>query len=76
MIKRKPMAKTSKKVQTYYLKQENIDWLNQKAFDKSTPADRVTDDALLDEILDQARQAEKSPTKQKKSAAALEIASV
>ncbi len=66
------MAKVSKgkKVQTYYLKQENIDWLNQKAFDKSTADTRVTDDALLDEILDQAREAETSPTKQKKSARA------
>lgn len=69
------MAKTGKKVQTYYLKQENIDWLNQKAFDKSTAENRITDDALLDEILDQARQADTSPTptkSQKKSAQALE----
>ena len=61
----------AKKVQTYYLKQENIDWLNQKAFDKSTADNRVTDDALLDEILDQAREAETSPTRksQKKTGA-------
>lgn len=65
------MAK-GKKVQTYYLKQENIDWLNRKAFDQSTADNRVTDDALLDEILDQAREAETSPTpnKQKKTSAA------
>jgi len=70
------MAKTSKKVQTYYLKQENIDWLNKRAFDQSTPNIRVTDDALLDQILDQARQADKAPIqdKQKKtSARALEL---
>jgi hypothetical protein len=62
------MAKTGKKVQTYYLKQENIDWLNQKAFEKSTANDRVTDDALLDEILDAAREADQSPTPTKKKA--------
>ncbi len=65
------MAKTGKKVQTYYLKQENIDWLNQKAFDRSSAENRVTDDSLLDEILDQAREAETSPTRksQKKTGA-------
>lgn len=66
------MAKESKKVQTYYLKQANIDWLNQQAFDRSTADNRITDDAVLDEILDKARAAAQSPSKQKKSALALE----
>ena len=68
------MAKEKKQVQTYYLKKVNIEWLNQRAFDESTPGSRVTDDALLDEMIDKAREADKSPspTKQKKSALALE----
>ena len=58
------MAKddSTKKVQTYYLKKANIDWLNRKAFDQSTPDDRVTDDALLDALLDQVRETGQSPS--------------
>jgi len=62
------MDKPMKKVQTYYIKVENIDFLNNKAFSESTADNRVTDDALLDRILDQIRLAEaQSPAKQKKS---------
>jgi hypothetical protein len=63
-------GKESKKVKTFYLKEENIDFLNQRAYAESTPDRRVSDDAVLDAMLDEMRASETSkPVKQKKSTA-------
>ncbi len=64
--------KEPKKAQAYTLKPVNIAWLVEQAFGKSTPKKRVSASAVLDEIIDQAREKgegdQPSPTKQKKSA--------
>ena len=65
--------KQNKERKTFTLSPINIAWLQKRALDESAPENRVSDSALLDRILDEARLAESpSPTKQKKSALALE----
>lgn len=64
-------TKQNKERKTFTLKPINISWLAKRALELSTPEDKKSDSALLDEILDQARTAESSPThKQKKTSAA------
>jgi hypothetical protein len=55
----------NKERKTFTLKPVNVTWLAKRAFELSTPEDKISDSALLDEILDQARQAE-SPTRTSK----------
>jgi hypothetical protein len=64
--------KQNKERKTFTLKPINIAWLQRRALQESTPEDRKSDSALLDEILDQVRESEPSPTKSKKNARALE----
>lgn len=60
----------NKVTQSFYIKKVNRDWLKQKAINETTIEKRVTDDALLDEFLDELRAADTDkPVKQKKSAA-------
>lgn len=67
--------KAVKKAQAYTLKPINIAWLTEEALRRSTPEKRISASSLLDEIVDQARQASQSPLKQKKTTArAVEIA--
>lgn len=65
--------KQNKERKTFTLSPVNIAWLQRRALDESTPDERVSDSALLDRILDEARLAESpSPKNQKKSLVRLE----
>ena len=68
--------KEIKKPSTYTLKPVNIAWLIEQAFKESTPEKRVSARAVLDRIIDQARQdaAIPSPVEKKRSAQARQIA--
>jgi len=48
--------KSIKKTQAYTLKPGNIAWLIEQAFNESTPEKRMSASAVLDRIIDQARQ--------------------
>jgi len=67
--------KANKKQKTVTLKPINIAWLAQRSFDESTPENKVSDSEIVDRLIDQARQQEESPspTKQKKTARAVEM---
>jgi nitroreductase len=70
MVEEKKQNKVRK---TFTLSPINDAWLKRRALELSTPEDKVSDSALLDRILDDARLAE-SPTQkiQKKSLVRLE----
>jgi len=59
-----------KKTQAYTLKPVNIAWLIEQAFNASTPEKRVSASAVLDRLIDEARQKSEaetqSPTEQPK----------
>jgi hypothetical protein len=62
-------SKGKKKVKTFYISEENINFLNQRAFEESTPNSRVSDDAILDAYLDHLRESHPTqPVKAKKNA--------
>ena len=67
--------KANKKQKTVTLKPINIAWLAQRSFDESTPENKVSDSEIVDRLIDQARKQEESqsPTKQKKTARAVEM---
>jgi hypothetical protein len=67
------MEKDIKKSKSYSLKPINIEWLSERALKLSKPGSKVSDSALLDRLLDEAREREDveveqspSPTKQPK----------
>ncbi len=67
--------KEVKKAQAYTLKPINIAWLTKKALDESTPEKRMSASALLDQIVDEAREKsgeQVSPSKHKASTRAFE----
>lgn len=68
--------KEIKRPKTVTLKPINIRWLMDKSFEESRPGNKVSDSEIVDRLIDAAREADESqsPTKQKKSARALEIA--
>lgn len=68
--------KEIKQVKSYSLPPSQIAWLRAQAFRESTPENPVSASALLERIIAEAmKQAESpSPTKQKKTARAVEIA--
>lgn len=49
------MSKDEKKVQTFYIKVANQKMLKEKAFAESTAYDPISDDMILDEMLDSIR---------------------
>lgn len=61
-----------KKTSAYTLKPINIEFLIKKALKESTPEKRVSASAILDRILDEARQSPTPQPKEKKSHAAAE----
>lgn len=65
---------TNKKPKTVTLKPINIAWLAQQSFNESTPENKISDSEVVDRLIDEARLRAKSPTKQKKTALAVDIA--
>jgi len=70
--------KEVKEPKTVMLKPSNIAWLKKIAHEESTPENRVSDSAVVDRLIDEARAREESqtPSKQKKTARAVDIAFV
>jgi hypothetical protein len=68
--------KEIKEVKSYSLPPSQIAWLRKQALDESTPEKTVSASAVLERIIAEAMQksVEQSPTKQKKTARAVEIA--
>lgn len=68
------LKKEIKQVKSYSLKPINIAWLKKTSLAESTPEERVSDSAVLDRLIDQAREQEESqsPSRQKKTARAAE----
>jgi len=71
------MEEEIKVSKSYSLRPSQIAWLRQQALNESTSEKIVSASALLERIIDEAMaKTADSPTKQKKSARALEIAVV
>jgi len=71
------MKKDVKQPKTVMLKPINIAWLKKRALEESTPEDRVSDSAFLDQLIDQAREREETPIpsqKKRTAAPAVELA--
>ncbi len=65
--------KEIKEVKSYSLPPSQIAWLRKQALNESTPEKTVSASAVLERIIDQAMKQDQSPSKQKKTARAVEI---
>jgi hypothetical protein len=64
-----------KERRTFTLKPINIAWIEKQSLEESTPEDRVSASELVDRLIDEARRntQNQSPSKQKKTAQAVDI---